>query len=119
MRAATDIVLKPDVARLREASGRVRSEYTLPAARGLLAVRVQMSASGSRSSCEVRRPDGWIAPLLWIREFSHDWQAPYVFRRPVVLPAGSVIQAVSYFDGSETAPQLTVTISADPGAPGH
>jgi hypothetical protein len=119
VRAATDIQLNPDVARVREASGRVRSEYTLTAARGLLAVRVQMSASGESVELRARRPDGWTEPLLWIREFSHDWQAPYVFRRPVMLPAGSVIQAVSYFDGSETAPQLTVTISADPGAPGR
>jgi hypothetical protein len=113
VRAATDIVLKPDVAHARESSGRVWTEYALPAAHRLLGVRVQMSGAGRSIELRARRPDGWTEPLLWIRKFSQDWQAPYVFRRPVALPAGSVIQAATYFDSSEAAPKATVIISAD------
>ena len=119
VRAATDIVLKPDVAHARESSGRVWTEYALPTARRLLGVRVQMSAAGRSIELRARRPDGWTEPLLWIRKYSQDWQAPYVFRRPVALPAGSVIQAASYFDPQDAAPRLTVTISADQGPSGR
>src|SRR5688572_21401975 len=115
VRAASDIVLNPDVARVRESTGRVWTEYTLPAARSLLGVRVQMSAGGRSIELRARRPDGWTEPLLWIRDFSRDWEAPYVFRRPVALPAGSVIQAATYFESSDAAPHLTVTISAGEG----
>jgi hypothetical protein len=115
VRAASDVVLKPDVARVREPTGRVWTEHTLPAARNLLAVRVQMSAGGRSIELRARRPDGWTEPLLWIRDFTQDWQAPYVFRRPVALPAGTIIQAASYFDAADPAPRLTVTIATDPG----
>jgi hypothetical protein len=118
VRAAGDIVLKPDAARLRESTGRVWTEYSLPAARRLLGVRVQMSAGGRSIELRARRPDGWTEPLLWIRDFSQDWQAPYVFRRPVALPPGSVIQAATYFDSSDATPHLTVTISAAEGSSG-
>jgi hypothetical protein len=113
VRPVTDIVLKPPVPRVREGVGRVWTEYKLPAARSLLGARVQMSAAGRSIELRARRPDGWTEPLLWIRDFRQDWQTPYVFRRPVALPAGSLIQAAAYFDSSEVAPQLTVTISAD------
>jgi hypothetical protein len=96
-------------------TGRVWTEYTLPNARRLLSARVQMSASGRSIELRAKRPDGWTEPLLWIRNFSQEWQTPYVFRRPVALPAGSVIQAASYFDPQDAAPRLTVTISADEG----
>ena len=104
---------------MRERTGRVWTEYTLPAARRLLGVRVQMSAGARSIELRARRPDGWTEPLLWIRDFTPDWQAPYVFRRPVALPAGSVIQAATYFDVSDAAPHLTVTISADEGSSGE
>jgi hypothetical protein len=119
VRPATDVVLKPDMARARESNGRVWTEYTLPTARRLLGVRVEMNAAGRSIELRARRPDGWTEPLLWIRKYSQDWQAPYVFRRPVALPAGSVIQAASYFDPQDTAPRLTVTISADEGPSGR
>jgi hypothetical protein len=116
VRAARDIVLTPDVQAARQAkTGRVWTEYTLPNARRLLSARVQMSASGRSIELRAKRPDGWTEPLLWIRNFSQEWQTPYVFRRPVALPAGSVIQAASYFDPQDAAPRLTVTISADEG----
>ena len=108
----SDVVLKPDVARDRDASGRVWTELPLAADRRLIGVRVEMSPGGRSIELRARRPDGWTEPLLWIRNFSQAWQSPYVFRKPVALPAGSVIQAASYFDPKETAPRLAVTISA-------
>ena len=115
VRAVTDIVIKPDVSRLRERTGRVWTEQRLPVDRNLLGVRVQMSPGGRSIELRARRPDGWTEPLLWIRSFSQEWQSAYVFRRAIPLPAGSVIQAAAYFDSSEAAPQLTVTLSSDEG----
>ncbi|NOT27452.1 MAG: hypothetical protein HOP16_15285, partial [Acidobacteria bacterium] len=112
VRATSDIVLTPDVTRLRDAKGRVQAAQTLATSRALLGVRVQISAGGRSIELRARRPDGWTEPLLWVRHFSQQWQSPYVFKRPVTLPAGSVIEAVSYFDPADTAPQLILTISA-------
>jgi hypothetical protein len=113
--ATSDIVLKPDVAHLRDEKGRAQIEQTLLVSRSLLGVRVQMSAGGRAIELRARRPDGWTEPLLWIRNYSQQWQSPYVFKRPVALPAGSVIQVSSYFDPADAAPRLILTLSTVEG----
>jgi hypothetical protein len=38
------------------------------------------------------------------------WPTPYVFKKPVILPAGSVLQAVAYADAAQTTP-ITLTLN--------
>jgi hypothetical protein len=84
-------------------------------------VRPELGPGGRSIELRARRPDGSVDVLLWIREFRQDWQTPYVFRRPVALPAGTVIQATASFEpagpaepagGGPRAPAFSVTLTA-------
>jgi hypothetical protein len=39
-------------------------------------------------------PDGSIEPLLWLYEYQDGFQHPFLFRRPLTLPTGTVIRGV-------------------------
>jgi hypothetical protein len=40
-------------------------------------------------------PDGQIEPLLWVHEYRDDQRHPFLFRKPVDLPPGTVIRSSS------------------------
>lgn len=40
------------------------------------------------------RPGGSIEPLVWLHQYDSRYPHPFLFRRPVRLPAGTVIQGV-------------------------
>lgn len=40
-------------------------------------------------------PDGRVAPLVWLYQYENADSHPFLFRRPLDLPAGAVIQGVS------------------------
>jgi hypothetical protein len=39
-------------------------------------------------------PDGGTRPLVWLYEYKDSYRHPFLFRKPVELPAGSVIKGV-------------------------
>jgi mono/diheme cytochrome c family protein len=39
-------------------------------------------------------PDGRVLPLVWLYEYRNVYQHPFLFRRPLVLPAGTVIRGL-------------------------
>lgn len=47
------------------------------------------------------RPDGTTEVLIWTRGHSFDWRPIYYFKEPVMLPKGTRVEAVAYFDNSE------------------
>jgi hypothetical protein len=48
---------------------------------------------GSVASTQViaTKPDGSIEPLLWLHGYDSKWNRTFLYREPVVLPAGTVI----------------------------
>jgi mono/diheme cytochrome c family protein len=40
-------------------------------------------------------PDGRVEPLLWLYEYRNRYRHPFLFRRPLQLPAGTVIQGAA------------------------
>lgn len=96
--------------------GRVTAELRIPASRALVSIRPEMQRGGRSLELKLVRPDGSREVLLWVKNFRQDWQTPYVFRQPVTLPAGSLLQATAYFDvapASAIAP-FTVTLNHYP-----
>jgi hypothetical protein len=91
--------------------GRVRSVLSLTADQALVGARVEMSTGAKSLELKALRPDGSVEPLLWIKEFRPDWQAPYVFRVPVPLPRGSVIVATAFFDPGSASPRVRVAVN--------
>jgi hypothetical protein len=39
-------------------------------------------------------PDGSVEPLLWLQNYKNAWQHGFVLRRPLELPAGTMIRGV-------------------------
>ncbi len=100
-------------------SGPVVAELRIPETRSLLSMRPEMQAGGRSLEIKLLRPDGSREVLLWVKQFRQDWQTPYVFRTPVTLPAGSILQAVAYFQpasgadlsGPRSVPPFTIALN--------
>jgi mono/diheme cytochrome c family protein len=41
------------------------------------------------------RPDGSVEPLLWLYGYSDKYRHPFLLRKPLVLPAGTIIRGVN------------------------
>jgi hypothetical protein len=54
-------------------------------------------------------PDGSVEPLLWLRNYKRQFEHPFLLRRPLELPAGTVVRGVPG----------DVTILLIPWKPGH
>jgi hypothetical protein len=78
-------------------SQRIVAEMKITEARSLLSLRPQLRPGGRSLEVKLLRPDGSSQVLLWVKDFRQDWQTPYVFAKPVAMPAGSVVQAIAYF----------------------
>jgi hypothetical protein len=39
-------------------------------------------------------PDGSVQPMLWLQDYKRQFSHPFLFRKPLELPAGTVIQGV-------------------------
>jgi hypothetical protein len=50
-------------------------------------------------------PDGTHKPLIWIRDWDFNWQDPYVYKAPVLLPAGTRLDVRFVYDNSAGNPR--------------
>jgi hypothetical protein len=87
-------------------AGRFVAEFKAADARALVSIRPDL---GAARSLEIRavHPDGSCDVLLWIKDARHAWPTPYVFKKPVMLAPGSVLQAIAY---AESPPASSITI---------
>jgi len=59
-----------------------------------------------------RRPDGGTDILLYAKDLTIDWPAPFVFKEPVVLRKGATLTLTAYMNSRELPPstyRLTVS----------
>jgi hypothetical protein len=60
-------------------------------------------------------PNGHIEPLLWLYEYKDSNAHPFLFRKPIELPAGTVIRGVAHgakvllLPGKKSPPKVTAT----------
>jgi hypothetical protein len=73
---------------------RVRSELTLRHAITLDGLMPQGVPEGSSMQITALLPDGAVSPLVWLYEYRDAFEHPFLFRKPVTLPAGTVIRGV-------------------------
>jgi len=76
--------------------GRLVAEFKATEARALVSLRPDLPAGTRSLEIKLMRPDGSRDVLLWVKDARQLWPTPYVFRKPVPLPAGSVLEAVAY-----------------------
>ena len=91
--------------------------FTTAGARELVSMRPELPEGTRSLEIKLMRPDGSRELLLWVKDAHHLWPTPYVFKKPMPLPAGSVLQAVAYADadgrsGTEVSgPRFTLTLN--------
>jgi hypothetical protein len=59
-----------------------------------------------------RRPDGGTDILLYAKDLTIDWPAPFVFKEPVVLRKGATLTLTAYMNSRALPPstyRLTVS----------
>jgi mono/diheme cytochrome c family protein len=86
----------------------VLARYQIPAALGnihALAVAPHMHLLGRDVTVAATKPDGQTECLIRIDDWDFNWQGSYGFANPIALPVGTVINALAYYDNSETNPR--------------
>jgi heavy metal-binding protein len=91
--------------------GRVAGRLVLPAATTLFALRPQIPESATSMEVTAIRPDGSRDVLLRVRRLRFEWQTPFVFRDPVSLPAGSMLEGAVQFEAAAGASQPAFTMA--------
>lgn len=96
------------------------AEFKATDERALVSLRPELP-SGTRSlEIKLMRPDGSRDVLLWVKDAHQLWPTPYVFKKPVSLPPGSVLQAVAYAESGAnrsgsgadaSGPRFTLTLN--------
>ncbi len=111
MRRASSVVVRATA----ESSNRMhlRGRLMLPRATTLFALRPEMQAGGTSYEVTALMPDGSREILLRVKRFRVEWQTPFVFREPVSLPAGSVLETTAEYDSgaAPAAPSFSLTIT--------
>jgi len=92
---------------------RLSDEAKLTAATTVLALRPEIGPGITSVEVRARRPDGGSEILLYVKNLSMEWPTSYVFRKPVDLPAGTVLALIAYADGGvePAAKGLRLTVS--------
>ncbi len=82
----------------------VKATLTLTEATEVIAVRPLLFPFGQSVEVTAHRPDGSSEVLIWARNYRFNWQPDYVFRKPLVLPRGTRLEATAYLDNSDNNP---------------
>jgi len=82
---------------------RVEVHGSLPQDAVLLSFFPHMHLRGKRFEYNILHPDGSIEPLLHVN-YDFYWQMSYRLAQPLPLKAGTILQAVAYYDNSKNNP---------------
>lgn len=67
----------------------VNGRLVLKSATLLLGIRPLASVASAQAIAT--KPDGSVEPLLWLRGYSAEWRRTFLYREPLLLPAGTVV----------------------------
>jgi hypothetical protein len=70
----------------------VDGSLALKSAVRLVAIRPGTVPAGASVQVTARRPDGSLEPLLWMYNYHPRFARSWVYREPLVLPAGTVVE---------------------------
>ena len=59
---------------------------------------VRPTAAASDAQIIAHRPDGTIEPLLWLYNYKPEWNRTFIYRTPIQLPKGTVIEMTKPVD---------------------
>jgi hypothetical protein len=71
----------------------VGGQTTLTETITLAGIRPQEAVESARITA--RLPDGAVRPLVWLYHYDPKWKRDFLFREPIVLPKGAVIETTA------------------------
>lgn len=92
--ATRDRYIDPDSIVTHHIYARIRDSVSV------LNINPHMHLLGKTFRVWAETPSGDTIPLVYIPDWDFDWQEFYQFKRPVVIPSGSVLNAVATFDNT-------------------
>lgn len=93
------INIPPDVARHE-----VKASMVVPVDSRAIAVTPHMHLLGKEMRVTATLPDGTQKSMVWIKDWDYRWQDTYIYKEPVVLPKGTRLEMVAYFDNTSQNP---------------
>ena len=78
----------------------VSASHVLPVNTYLLDVTPHMHQLGRKMEVTAILPDRTVVPLVAIDDWSFYWQEHYVYREPILLPAGTKLSLEAWYDNS-------------------
>jgi len=87
----------------------ISGDWTVRSALELDGLLPKVVPDGASFQITAEMPDGSVEPLLWLMNYKKQFGHPFLLRRPLRLPAGTVIRGVPN----------DATIAILPGKPGH
>jgi len=85
---------KPSTFKKPKDSLEVRGNLTLIRPFILDGIFPESIVNGTSAQIVARFPDSRIEPLVWLYEYNPNFPHPFLFRTPIELPAGSIIQGI-------------------------
>lgn len=83
---------------------RISGELVVPNDSYAFALRPEMHEGGRSLEMKAIKPDGSIQILVWVKDYRQDWQTPYIFKDPVLLPRGTKLAVTAYYDNPSEQP---------------
>jgi hypothetical protein len=78
--------------------------YTIPFDITLVGITPHMHLLGREMKVTAKAPEEGETPLIWIRDWSFNWQDQYIFAEPIRLPKGTRLEVEAVYDNSEKNP---------------
>ena len=77
----------------------MRAETRLAADTYALALRPELTTGVTSIEVSARKPNGGTEILLFAKDPPIDWPTPYIFKEPVLLPAGTRLSVTASSSG--------------------
>ncbi|MGV3720263.1 MAG: redoxin domain-containing protein [Actinomycetota bacterium] len=78
----------------------VTQTVKLPFAATAIAITPHMHLLGKEMKVTATYPDGKSESLVFIKDWDYRWQDTYIYKQPKVLPRGTQLDLVAYFDNT-------------------
>lgn len=79
---------------------KVTRSFKIPTEMTMYAVMPHMHLLGRVMKVDAKTPDGKAIPLIYIKDWDFNWQMQYEFKKPIVLPRGTVVTVEAVYDNS-------------------
>ena len=83
-----------------ESRHQISQSVTLTFASSVIAITPHMHLLGKEMKVTATYPDGKVNSMVWIKDWDYRWQDTYIYKDPVVMPKGTKLDLVAYYDNT-------------------